>query len=346
MKVTATDSFEVSWANPADAAITWTFDQVHAPRPLPPLSMHIWAEFYRAVLGAPVAVANGYGFFGNMDIPAPTDEIMRRGVIDVWENDYLPSIRAHCERIRTADYSGMTATELVERLTEIVDETTEALRLTLVVVFAFMGPTLALVEFSEAALGPDGPRLAGTALQGYENSSANAGMGLSDLAEEAMKHPAVVEVLRAGQYDEIEAAPGGAEFLARLRAYLDDYGWRLESWTLTHEPTWAENPKVPLGLISRYLQDPTFAPAAAVQRSREQRVAAIAEMESRLSPPQREQLHGLLAATQAHVGISEGRALWQLITLGVTRVPAHALGERLVAMSVLDDRNEIGRAHV
>src|SRR5882757_10006142 len=102
MNVTANDSFEITWDDPADGARTWTFDQVHAPRPLPPLSMHIWAEFYRVVGGARTRVANGYGFFGNMAMPSPSDEIIRRGVIDVWENDYLPSIRAHCERIRTA----------------------------------------------------------------------------------------------------------------------------------------------------------------------------------------------------------------------------------------------------
>ena len=86
----ANDSFEVTWDDPADAALTWAFDQMHAPRPLPPLSMHLFASFYREVLGAPVVVANGYGFFHNLTVPPPPEDVMRRGVVDVWENDYLP----------------------------------------------------------------------------------------------------------------------------------------------------------------------------------------------------------------------------------------------------------------
>lgn len=341
MNLRASDSFDITWDDPADAALTWAFDQVHAPRPLPPLSMHLFASFYRGVLGAPVAVANGYGFFHNLTVPPPPEEVMRRGVVDVWENDYLPRIREHCQTVRDADYGGLTAVELVEHLSRLVDETTETLRLTLVVVFAFMGPTLELVQFSEEEMGPDGPVLAGTALQGLENKSATAGVGLSELAEEAAKHTAVAAALRAGDYDGIASVTGGAEFLAHFQSYLDEYGWRLESWSLSHEPTWAENPRVPLGLIGRYLQDPALTPGAAVSRSREQRLAAIAAMESRVAPESRERLTALLAATQSHVAISESRALWQLITLGVFRVPAHALGARLVSAGVLDDPNDV-----
>jgi rifampicin phosphotransferase len=339
--LTATDSFEVTWSDPADAQLTWTFDQVHAPRPVPRLSMQVFGTFYRDVLGAPAVVANGYGFFHDLTVPPPTQEIVERGVVPVWENEFLPRIREHCQRVRERDYKAMSASQLVEELKQLVPDTVELLRLTLIVVFPFMGPTLAFVQFCEDELGPDGPMLAGTALQGHENQTAAAGVGLADLAQEAARYPAVVEAFRAGRLNGLTSAQGGPEFLAKFQQYLDDYGWRVESWALLHEPTWAEQPTVPLGLIARYLHDPALSPAESVKRSAAQRGAAIATAESRLAPDKRAAFGSLLEAAGAHVSISEGRAMWQLILLGVFRLPALALGRKLVKAGAIDEPNDV-----
>ncbi len=341
MYVKANDRFEIEWDDPADAALTWTFDQVHFPRPLPQLSAQLMATIYLRIVSAPARFANGYGFFYNLTVPPPTPEIFERGVVDVWENDYLPRIRDYCQRVRSTDYDGMSAAELVDVLRQNTAESTELFRLTLVVVFAFMGPTLGFVQFLEDELGADGPVLAATALQGYENDSAAAGVGLGELAREAEKHPAVAEALRAGRTSDLAAVAGGPAFLEKLQAYLDEFGWRVESWSLVHEPTWAENPAVPLGLIARYLRDPALSPAASVGRSAGQRDEAIRQAEARLAPEKRAAFRAMLDGTRAHVGISEGRALWQLILVGVFRRPALALGRKLVAAGAIEDANDV-----
>jgi len=191
------------------------------------------------------------------------------------------------------------------------------------------------VHFLEQELGAEAPQLAATLLQGFDNGTAAAGAGLSDLAEEANRYPAVADALRSGRYDSLESVEGGAPFMRRLREYLDEYGWRVESWGLPELPTWAEDPKTPLMLIGRYLADPKRSPAASIRRAVAQREEAQQEVESKLSADKLGQFHAMLAGTKTHVAVSEGRAQWQLIIIGSLRVPVLALGKKLVAAGAL-----------
>jgi pyruvate,water dikinase len=129
--------------------------------------------------------------------------------------------------------------------------------------------------------------------------------------------------------------------MRELRAYLDDYGWRAVTWGEIHLPTWAEEPVIPLGLIARYLSDPDHAPAMALKRAVRQREAAITETEAQLSPDNLQHFRGLLKAARMHVPISENRAMWQLISAGVLRIPLLALGRKLVAEDRLTAPDDI-----
>lgn len=205
----------------------------------------------------------------------------------------------------------------------------------------FMGPTFGFVEFLQSELGPDGPQLAATLLQGFENGTAAAGAGLGQLAEEAAKRPAVAEALRRGEFDSIERVEGGRAFLGEFRAYLESYGWRVDSWGLLERPTWAENPRMPLTLIGHYIADPQRSPSAAHARAVTQREQAVRDVEARLNPERLPQFRAMLAASQAHVPISEGRALWQLIIVGSLRVPFLGLGRKLVAAGALSSPDQV-----
>jgi pyruvate,water dikinase len=205
----------------------------------------------------------------------------------------------------------------------------------------FMGPTFGFVEFLQTELGAEGPQLAATLLQGFENGTAAAGAGLSELAEEAARRPAVAAALRQGQFDSIESVEGGAEFTARFRRYLDEYGWRVDSWGYIERPTWAENPRLPLTLISHYVNDADRSPAAAHLRAVSQREDAVKDVEARLNPEELPQFRAMLATCQVHVPISEGRALWQLITVGSLRVPFLTLGRKLVAAGALRSADQV-----
>lgn len=330
-----TSEFTVSWHDPADAEHTWFYDRMHAPEPMMPAATEFWDRMYQRYMGCRVVAVNGYAFSTQPTPPPPTPEILERGVMDVWTNDYLPEIKSYCDRLRAEDYDGMALAQLGDAMDVIMSDAAHAFGFTMKPISGFMGPTFGFVGFLESELGPEAPQFAATMLQGFENGTAAAGAGLSALADEAAVRPAVANALRRGQFDGLEHLEGGSAFLDRLRAYLDEFGWRVDSWGIIEKPTWAENPRMPLMLIGHYISDPQRSPRAAIQRSIAQREEAIRQVEAKIAADKLPAFRSMLSAVQAHVPVSEGRALWQLIVIGSLRVPFLALGRKLVAVGAL-----------
>ncbi len=335
MVATAPDSFEVTWKDPADAGATWIYDPMHFPRPLAPITGEFLDREYSKYMSARTIFVNGFAFSSAIQPRPPTPDIIRRGALDVWMNDNLPRIQEWCRRIRHADYDSMTLAQLGEAIEKLMTEAVDTFGLTMTVITGFMGPTFGLVQFLEQQLGPRGVEVAATLLQGFENGTAAAGAGLGELAEAAMQSPEVARALRESRYEEIGSLPGGPGFLDSLSAYLEEYGWRVESWGLLHQQTWAEDPRVPLMLVGRYVADPARSPLTSIRRSVEQREEAIRDVEGSLSADDTVKFRSMLETAKDHVPISEGRALWQLIIIGSMRVPLLALGRKLVEAGAL-----------
>ena len=335
MILNCTEDFQVTFENPEDANLCWHWDKMHNPRPVPPLAGDISARTNHTVFKSRVVLLNGYAFNQGDEFPMPTPEVIKRGVLPMWEGEYIPRIREACERWRTTDYSAMDAAELYHRLDEMIDEAGEMFLLTMVVVMAFGFPTNQFADFCESELGADGDQIAAAVLQGFENASAEAANGLGELAKLAGGMPEVSSTIIAGDYDRITELKGGLEFLSALQEYLDEYGWRAETWSAFHLPTWAEDPHIPMMLIGRYLSEPSATPEAAVQRAVSQRKAAEKEAAERLSPESLERFNELAEKAHSHVRISESRAFWQLTIDGSLRVPVLALGEKITALGAI-----------
>jgi pyruvate,water dikinase len=259
----------------------------------------------------------------------------------MWEQEALPQIRELCTDIRTRDYDEMSAVELGGLLDELVDDAGQAFKRTF---GSFVGLVLAanaLVDFCEQELGPEGGVHAVTMLQGFENESAASGAGLSRLAELAGTLPEVATAIRDSRFDDVRDAKNGEVFLGEMERYLTEYGWRAVTWGEVHLPTWAEEPSVPLNLIRRYLIDPEHSPATAQRRAIEQRHESIRHAESTLAATKLDELHKRLVNAQDHVPVSEGRALWQLISIGTLRIPLLSLGNKLAHAGVIDAAEDV-----
>jgi rifampicin phosphotransferase len=341
MVLSYNDDFEVVWEDPPRATESWVFDRLHAPWAQPPLTQAIYERIMTIAFGVPTVFVNSYAFMRDFGPPLATPEVEVRGPIPIWEEEFEPRIRAACGEMRSRDYDSMDARQLAAELRQFFDETAEAFRYTTIVIFAFLRPTSALIRFLEGELGDEGGRLAARLIQGFDNETTAAGMALSELVDFAASQPQVAAALRNNDYAAAAAAPGGDEFLRRLRAYLAEYGWRADSWYMAHLPTWAEDETLPMSLIGRYLQDPAHSPGAALARSASIREQARRETESRLPADKLQHFHELLAASNAHVGISEDRAFWQLQISGSIRAPVIALGRKLVATGAFDEPNDI-----
>ncbi len=338
--VAATDQFSITWPDPTMAQASWVGDRMHFPGPTAPLAQRLVGDFQERILSAPAIFANGFVFSYPPVIPDPPEEVLAGGMA-VWHDRYSPRIREFCRRVRAIDFESMSAPQAAAELERLAPEAIEALRLTMVVAKAFSGPTYDLIGFLETEIGADGPVLVGTILQGTKNATAASGAGLDRLLAIAAASPELAEAVRAGDLAGIAAVPGGAEFMAELDPFLDEFGWRAESWGALHVPTWAEEPERVLALLARYLDDPAKGPAALRERTSEQQQAALAEIESRLSGEKLAAFRQLFSATREHVAVSEDRARWQLSTVGVMRLPALALGRKLVAAGALDSPDDI-----
>ncbi len=337
----ADKSFSVDWEDPKDAEDTWMYDAMHFPRPAVPLALDLLRELHIRSLNARTVFVNNYMFMTMPMRPPPTEEILKRGVLDVWQKDFQREVQKQYDKMRTTDFDAMGLAELGDAAAGIIDDSAEAFTYTMKPITGFMGPTFGLVGFLQGEFGPEGAQMGASLLQGFENGTAAAGAGLSDLAEEAARRPAVAAALRDGKYEGLDSVAGGPEFLAEFNRYLDEFGWRSNSWGEFHVPTWAENPSLPLMLIGRYVSDPNLTPSAAIQRSVEQREAAVKDVEAKLTSEKLGQFREMLIAAASHVPMSEGRAQWQLLLIGSTRIPFLALGRKLVEAGAIDQPEDV-----
>ncbi len=195
--------FSLTWDDPKDAEDTWMYDAMHFPRPAVPLALDLLRELHIRSLSARTVFVNNYMLMTMP--PPPTEAIIKRGVLDVWQKDFQPEVQKQYDKMRTTDFDAMGLEELGDAAAGIIDDSAEAFTFTMKPISGFMGPTFGLVGFLQGEFGPEGAQMAASLLQGFENGTAAAGAGLSDMAEEAARHPAVVTALRDGKYEGLES---------------------------------------------------------------------------------------------------------------------------------------------
>jgi hypothetical protein len=114
------DDFEVTWRDPEDGGLSWSYDAVHFPTPFPLLSQDI-ASLAFGEFGTRIAWVNGYPFrVFRLRPPAP--ELAERGFADVWFNDYLHRLRTVSESLAGADYESLPAEELAANLETYISQ--------------------------------------------------------------------------------------------------------------------------------------------------------------------------------------------------------------------------------
>lgn len=336
---------EIDWTLP-DGAQTLYWDHVHFPRPLAPLGFDFIARW---MMGGAQGrrIVNGYVFrpfpsWGGfqLDDYGITADHELPDPVRIWEDQTLPVIEDICDRVRNYDYDSLNLERFVSAMPSIFSACGDAMRLTMNPYSAFNARTSRLLTFVQDELGEGAALQVVTMLQGLSNPSADSGSGLGKLAELAEATPEVAAALTEERYGDLETLPGAAPFMVALKSYLHEFGWRSPTWGEVHVKTWAEDPTPALGLVRRFVLEPERRPAAAIARARAQREAAVGDTESRLPQEKLPAFRRLLAEAEAHVPICESRAMWQLISCGVARIPILAFGRRLVergSLSAADD---------
>jgi pyruvate,water dikinase len=351
----------------------WDWDKIHAPRPLTPLAgdavvMAMGEGFTIAqhAFGTPLSLKcwmiNNYfyssftpDYTGITESPEElqaryermlSTDAMRIG--ERWVNEWEPSLIPILEKARTTDYSGLGDEGMLEALDEQLSN--------LVYYWTIHGwinlvlvPSNALTEFYNAEFAPEDPTEAYELMQGYRTKSVDAARGLWRLSRIVKASPNLTEVFQSSEPRAIEAAlqlsNEGQAFMAELRPFLDEFGWRSDGIYEIGEATWRENLAIPLNTIQGYLAlDENNNPEAVFRRAAERREGLVAAAKAKLAggPDKLARFQELLDASRYNLQVTEDHSYW-IDQMGIATFRHFALqyGDRLVDKELIAGREDV-----
>jgi pyruvate,water dikinase len=254
---------------------------------------------------------------------------------ELWEKQWLPSIIPGLDSSRNRDYASLSDQLLVDTLEQMQQEFTERYVVHGKINFVLMSASM-FVDFYNEHLNPEDPTEAYEALQGFPTRSVDAGHGLWALGRIVGKSPELSQLFERYEPDrllaELEASVIGRNFLLALRAYLDEFGWRSDAFELA-DPSWRENPTIPLNAIQGYMRlDDSDDPALKYQQAVKRREELLTNARQRLSgqPEKLEQFNQLYMLAEPYAKITEDHNYYiDQIGNTVMRLPILEMGRRL-----------------
>ena len=274
-----TDTFPVTWDDPADAELSWAINQMHSPDVVTPLGFDLGTPlklqgFALALeeLGCPVADSevrqiNYYVYSTRCPRPgAPAIsklsepqllEWLRRAP-DRWENYVLPRVLEYIDHYAETDFDAMSDEDLLAQFLKMKDQRVEEGRLHHLATQPWLiMMNLLLDTYLEVTGGPEIDAIRLT--QGYGNKSVEAGSALWALSRLAGSIPKVRDRLLNVTSDSalqclesLRTTEDAQPFVEALYSFLDEYGWRTDLADFD-TPTWFEDPTIPLVQIRHYL---------------------------------------------------------------------------------------------
>jgi phosphohistidine swiveling domain-containing protein len=356
---------------PPDIEGFWSWEKGHFSRPATPLTQEL---LYRAITdgfsramedwACPFGVAcraiNYYAFLAlrPFDLGAESVEdrsaryqqilgevLPRMG--DLWEQEWLPAILPGLEKGRTAHYTALSNEELWHRLDEMLRDFRERWTIHGYVNFVVISASW-FADFYNETFEPEDPLEPYLLLQGFPTRSLDAGRGLWRLSRSIKQSPALKSLFEEQEPSQLvahlERSDEGRNFLRAFRAYLDEFGWRSEAFELA-DPTWREDPTVPLNTLQGYISldegaDPDVRFQAAVQtRERlldqaRQRLAGDSEKLARFNALYDMGRHNLVLTDDHNYYIDQvGDAILRALLLEI--------GRRLVRQGALANDNDV-----
>jgi rifampicin phosphotransferase len=355
------------WLEPADAERSWSRDPMHFPEALTALDQDIF------LATIPGGLNDGYEHYGSLnrmalrffwsryydtyarlelddEAKAAARERMAQrlgpaieGLGRLWEEEWLPEIEGHLAAWRGFDLAGADDGALLVHW----DDTLTRLRRLWQLHFTLAFPmSMARDGFLElyGELFEESSKLDALAcLQGLENRTLLAGRRLWALRDAADATPAVRRLLRRLSPEEVvpalRATPEAGDFLAKLEAYLDEFG-RRSPLLGVGRPTQREAPAAVVKMLQDALSQPTHDLEVHHARTAEEREAAIAQARRAIRhfpAPVRDEFERRLALAHVASRIHEDHNfLIDYQAFALTREVALELGRRCTALGVLE----------
>ena len=354
----------------------WIWDRLHCPRTMAPLEHELLVGstgtgFSQAIgemgsgLIAVCEMFNYYAYLRGVPRPlAPGETQEQRNqryeksvaelkpmIGDKWQKEWLPAMKPELERARNVDYSGYSDTDLLARFAEMQQEVIHRWYIHGLLLYSFAAAN----DFSDFYKEHVSSSMEGyEALQGFETEATKSSRGLWNLSRKVRANPELRPLFENAQAEQIlkdlNNSEAGRSFLSDLKDYLKDYGWRADSVYELTQPSWWENPSIPLGAIQGYVSigdeaGPEPQLASAIKRREE----LLANARSKLAgdPAKLKQFNDLYDAAKSFTPIVEDHNHWIDQMGDITmRYPALEIGKRLVAKGLLNAVDDVFLLHV
>ena len=349
----------------------WAFDKMHAPRPLHPLSEDLvmatlsrgftraQAEYDCPIVASSKAI-NHYFYMAFHPHPDEGEVASRMtrylGMVDKlvplvgkrWAAEWLPMIRSRNEAERDVDYAQLTDAQIFAKYLDMTKWMEEMWYVHGHINFALISGA-ALSDFYDEVMQPADPTEAYQILQGYHTRPVDAAHGLWDLSRAAKASPELTRIFDENHPRDLkkalEQSDEGRAFLAKLDAYLYDFGWRSDAVYDLADTPWNEDPQIPLGNIARYIPmddaaDPMIMFNAAVGRREELTARIRAKLAD--DPAKLARFEELFDAAQYAYPLTEDHAFY-IDQMGVVlfRRFTRAVGERLANLGSIEQGDDV-----
>jgi phosphohistidine swiveling domain-containing protein len=265
-----------------------------------------------------------------------------------WLDETLPEIKQHLAYFESCDLRGMSLDQLRAHLGESLKRVGLMAALHGVILpgaFALSQFEELYCELFEGATTLDALQLT----QGFDNKILEGDRALWRLSRAALATPEVQAILSSHAPGEVipalEESAASQQFLADLRAWLAQYGQRLNSAFALGEPSWIEDPTPAIEYLQADLAQAEPRPGmdpAAMAAAREK---AVAEARARLAgypQPVVARFEKLLKAAQIAAVVLEDHNFWidQRLFYHVRRVIME-FGKRLAQAGTLETANDV-----
>ncbi len=317
----------------------WSFDKMHAPRPITPLSSQIilptLSEGFtkaQAEYDSPIITEdkwiNYYYFasFGPHRDPAVVADRLSRYETTLaekfplvgprWENEWKPPLIELVEKNKRADWSKLSNAELIPQFDWFHQHMAHQWYVHGHINFALLAAA-AFCDMYDEIVSPGDVTESYQCLQGYHTRSVDASKALWNLGRivrnDATLNAAFKDAPPKQLMGVLALSEPGKKFLAAFDTYLFEFGWRSDAVYDMADITWIEDPSIPLGALGGYIdlpdsENPDQHLAKAISRREKLMAAARAKIAG--DPEKSAEFEKRFEAASYNLPLTEDHAFW------------------------------------
>ena len=349
----------------------WSWDKMHAPRPISPLSQESiipalsWGfTTAQAEYDSPVVVdhklVNYYyyaSFHPHEDEGVIADRLTRYletlkdkapTVGPRWEEEWKPPLIEKVEENKRADWTALSDTELIEKWDWFCSHMAHQWYVHGHINFALLAAA-AFCDFYDELVKPTDTTESYQCLQGFRTRTVDATEALWNLSRTVRNNPELKQLFTTTDPKSLVAELGksdaGKSFLSDLDAFLFEFGWRSDAVYDMADVTWREDPSIPLTALTGYLDlDDSEDPKHHFTRSVARREELLGNCRAMLKddPEKLAEFERLYGSAKYNLPLTEDHAFWiDQSGIAVFRRFTMEIGRRLAERGLLSEAQDV-----